>query len=101
MQSLFNTNIVLAKQSFIAFINYHRAEKELYIVLRSNGKRYRYKNVPLKVFSQICSSQNKGSYIAQHIIHSRSYPVEEMNPLPLATLEQIILPKKERYWLGR
>jgi hypothetical protein len=103
-----NTNIVLPKQSFIAVINYKPSTRELFVVLRANGRRYRYKEVSAQVFDAIMASSNKGNYIAQNIIHG-GYQFDEMAPVPMATLGQIIGSKyanpkdnytNRYYWLG-
>src|SRR4051812_4704313 len=83
-----NTNIVLPRQSFIAVINYKPDAEELYIVIRKNGRRYRYTGVPAQVFAEIMQATNKGSYISQHVIKG-PYQAQEMQPIPLARLERI------------
>jgi uncharacterized protein YuzE len=104
-----NTNIVLPKQSFIAVINYKPETEELYIVIRKNGKRYKYLGVPTQIFTDIMQAGNKGSYIAQNIING-PYKAEEMPPVPMARLEAITQATRyakavdqytnRYYWLG-
>jgi hypothetical protein len=89
MSQFTDQNIVLPKQSFIACMNYKSATSELFIVMRKDGKRYKYLHVPIQIFEEIMNSTNKGSMITQHVIHG-GYKCEPMQPVPMATLEKII-----------
>lgn len=97
----FNRDIVFNAPSFIAVIHYKRAEKALYLVLRSRGQRYRYDKVPVNVFNELMDANNKGSYISLNILHNDKYTCTKLDPIPMATLERITMPASKKYWLGR
>jgi hypothetical protein len=111
MKSLsFNKNIILPRYSFIAVIFYDNTNKCLYLVMRKDGKRYKYQDVPEAVFADIMAATNKGSVIAQTVIKA-SYPCTAMKPVPMATLEALLGQDRYRrystdqytnpyYWLG-
>ena len=100
-QANFNRDILVAAPSFVAVIHYKRESKDLFLVLRKNGWRYRYSNVPVHVFNELMNATNKGSFISLNIVSGNKYPCTKLDPMPMATLEQLIKPASFRNWLAR
>lgn len=100
-QDYFDRDIVIPAPSFLAVIHYKRETKELFLVLRRNGHRYKYSSVPVKVFTELAESTNKGSFVSLNIISGNPYPCVKLDPMPMATLERFTMPAGTKYWLSR
>lgn len=91
--------VIFPQQSFIAYIFYVSGESALHIIMRK-GKQYRF-TITDKLMNEVLAANNRASYIAQNIIHNPKYTGEFVQIVPMATIEQITLPRSVKYWLGK
>ncbi len=95
----YDRNIVLPRGSFIAYMFYVSADKELNIVLRK-GRQYRFK-INNGIMNSILKQNNRGSYISKTLVHSKKHNAEFVQIVPNARIEEITLPTAHQRWLAR
>lgn len=95
----YDKNLIFPQQSFIAYIFYVSSAKELNVITRK-GRQYRV-TISHEIMNQLLRSVNRGSFINLEILHSGKYQVTFVQLVPMATLEQIIMPEAVKFWLNK
>lgn len=90
--------ITTTKHSFIAWMDYDKEEKTLYIVLKKDGSRYKYRNVKVKDVEAIKNSPNRGNYISTVFLKTHQHVAKDL--VPLAIVERS-LNRGLQNWLSR
>ena len=73
--------------SFLAFIEYDKEEKALFLTLQS-GKRFKYTSYTEGSWNKLKEIKNKGNHIAVHVIGSRKYKYEFVGIVPPAVVNK-------------
>lgn len=100
-KTFYDKNIILPRQSFIAYIFYVSETKELNVVLRKDGKQYRYRSIPLHLADQVIRATNKGSFIAVNIMRNKKYTCELVRVVPVAEMQEITVPAAYQAWIAK
>lgn len=100
-KTYYDKPVIFPQQSFIAFIFYVSSSKELHVVMRKEGKQYRY-TITNSLMDDILAANNRASFIAQNIFNNKDkYPGTFVQIVPAATIEQVTLPRSVKHWLRR
>lgn len=78
--------IKFSRYSFLAWAEYDGITRELFIVVKKNGKRFRYENVPPEEFAAIRQAVNMGSYIST--VFLKKFKASDFEIIPLAIIER-------------
>lgn len=81
--------IKLSRYSFLAWVEYDEHTEELFIVVKKNGKRFRYENVPPEEFEAIKQATNMGNYIST--VFLKKFKASDFEIIPLAIIEREII----------
>ena len=86
--------IIRLSNSYIAYMQYNKDEKELHITLSGTARQIKYKGVPEGVWRDLRAAKRKGDFVVNHIVHNRKYVSEEMGVVP----PKIYNKNKTRYY---